>query len=165
MYFICFNANKSGCICNNRVSIFATLTISMVYITRREQFSAAHKLVREDWSAEKNQAVFGKCASPNWHGHNYQLFVTVKGEQNPETSFVANLSDVSNVIREKVISKLDHKNVNLDVDFMQGKLSTTETLAVEIWKQLKPSIKKLGCELHCVKIQETENNYIEYFGK
>jgi len=148
-----------------RVFIFAPLYTNMVYITRREQFSAAHKLVREDWSAEKNLKTFGKCASPNWHGHNYQLFVTVKGEQNPETSFVANLSDVSNVIREKVISKLDHKNINLDVDFMMGKLSTTETLAVEIWKQLETSMQKLGCELHCVKIQETENNSVEYFGK
>lgn len=165
MYFVCFIANKSGGSSNNRVSIFAHLTMNMVYITRREQFSAAHKLEREDWSAEKNLEVFGKCASPNWHGHNYQLFVTVKGEQNPETSFVANLSDVSHIIRERVISKLDHKNINLDVDFMKGKLGTTETLAVEIWKQLAPAIKQLGCEIHCVKIQETENNYVEYFGK
>ena len=137
----------------------------MVYITRREQFSAAHKLYREDWTAEKNTEVFGKCANPNWHGHNYQLFVTVKGEQNPDTGFVVNLTDVSNIVREKVISKLDHKNVNLDVDFMRGKLASTETLAVEIWKQIKIPITNMGCELHCVKIQETENNYVEYFGK
>ena len=137
----------------------------MVYITRREQFSSAHKLYREDWSAEKNVDVFGKCANPNWHGHNYQLYVTVKGEQNPDTSFVANLSDVSAIVREKVISKLDHKNVNLDVDFMKGKLASTETLAVEIWKQIQAPINALGCELHCVKIQETENNYVEFYGK
>ncbi|MBI4929458.1 MAG: 6-carboxytetrahydropterin synthase [Bacteroidetes bacterium] len=137
----------------------------MVFITRREQFSAAHKLFREDWSAEKNVEVFGKCANPNWHGHNYQLFVTVKGKQNTDTSFVTNLSGVSNVIREKVISKLDHKNVNIDVDFMKGKLASTENLAVEIWKQIESPIKKLGCELYCVKIQETENNYVEYFGE
>lgn len=137
----------------------------MVYITRREQFSASHKLFREDWSDKKNFEVFGKCANPNWHGHNYQLFVTVKGKQNPETSFVANLTDVSNIVREKVINKLDHKNVNLDVDFMKEKLATTETLAVEIWKQLEKPIRTLGCKLHCVKIQETENNFVEYFGK
>ncbi len=137
----------------------------MVFITRREQFSAAHKLFREDWSQEKNAEVFGKCANPNWHGHNYQLWVTVKGEQDKETSFVVNLTDVSNIVREKIISKLDHKNVNLDVDFMKGKLATTENLAVEIWKQLAAPINKLGCELHCIKIQETENNYVEYFGK
>lgn len=136
----------------------------MIYITRREQFSSAHKLSRDDWSSEKNLQTFGKCANPNWHGHNYQLFITVRGEQNRQTSFVANLTDVSNIIKEKVISKLDHKNINLDVDFMQGKLATTETLAVEIWKQIESPIRILGCELHAVKIQETENNYVEYFG-
>lgn len=108
--------------------------------------------------------MFGKCANPNWHGHNYQLFVTVKGEQDKKTSFVANLTDVSSIVKEKVIAKLDHKNINLDVDFMKGKPATTETLAFEIWKQIESSIRKLGCELHCVKIQETENNYVEYFG-
>jgi len=137
----------------------------MVYITRREQFSAAHKLNRDDWSAARNEEVFGKCANPNWHGHNYQLWVTVKGEQDPDTSFVVNLTDVSNIVREKVISKLDHHNLNLDVDFKKGKLDSTETLAVEIWKQIESPINKLGCQLHCVKIQETENNYVEYFGK
>lgn len=136
----------------------------MIYITRREQFSAAHKLSRKEWTAEKNLKMFGKCANPNWHGHNYQLFVTVKGEQDEKTSFVANLSDVSAVMKEKVISKLDHKNINLDVDFMKGKPATTETLAVEIWNQVESPIRTLGCELHCVKIQETENNYVEYFG-
>jgi 6-pyruvoyltetrahydropterin/6-carboxytetrahydropterin synthase len=135
-----------------------------ILITRREQFSAAHKLYREDWTLEKNLEVFGKCANPNWHGHNYQLWVTVKGKQNPETSFVTNLSDVSNIIREKIISKIDHKNINLDVDFMKGKLASAENLVVEIWKQLEEPVKKLGCELHSVKIQETENNFAEYFG-
>ncbi|HNO71773.1 MAG TPA: 6-carboxytetrahydropterin synthase [Bacteroidia bacterium] len=137
----------------------------MIYITRREQFSAAHKLFREDWSQEKNYEVFGKCANPNWHGHNYQLFITVKGEQNPDTSFVVNLSDISELAREKVISKLDHRNINLDVDFMKGKMASTETLAIEIWNQLEKPINSLGCKLHCIKVQETENNYVEYFGK
>ncbi|HET7817869.1 MAG TPA: 6-carboxytetrahydropterin synthase [Bacteroidia bacterium] len=137
----------------------------MIYITRREQFSAAHKLFREDWSQEKNYEVFGKCANPNWHGHNYQLFITVKGEQDPDTSFVVNLSDISELAREKVISKLDHRNINLDVDFMKGKMASTETLAIEIWNQLEKPINSLGCKLHCIKVQETENNYVEYFGK
>jgi 6-pyruvoyltetrahydropterin/6-carboxytetrahydropterin synthase len=136
----------------------------MVFITRKEQFSSAHKLFREDWSAEKNKEVFGKCANPNWHGHNYILWVTVKGEQNPDTSFVVNLTEVSNIVREKVVSKLDHRNINLDVEFMKGKLGSTETLAVEIWKQIEIPINNLGCKLHCVKIQETDNNYVEYFG-
>lgn len=88
----------------------------------------------------------------------------MKGKRDAETNFVTNLSDISALVRERVISKLDHKNVNLDVDFMKGKLATTETLAVEIWKQLSDGMKKFGCDLHCVKIQETENNYVEYFG-
>ena len=136
----------------------------MVYITRKETFTAAHKLFRAEWSNEKNLEVFGKCANPNWHGHNYDLFVTVKGEINPDTSFVANLSDVSRIINEKVISKVDHKNLNLDVDFMKDILPSTENLAVAIWKQIEQPLNSLGCVLHCVKIQETEKNYVEYFG-
>ena len=136
----------------------------MIFLTRRERFSASHKLSREDWTAEKNLQVFGKCANPNGHGHNYELFVTVKGEQNPETSFVTDLSAVSRIVQEKVIIKLDHKNVNSDVDFMKGKLASAENLAIEIWKQLETPIRSLGCQLHCVKIRETENNYAEYFG-
>ena len=137
----------------------------MVYITRKETFSAAHKLNRNDWSQQKNNEMFGKCANPNWHGHNYDLSVTVKGEANPETGFVANLSDIGNILKVKVINKVDHKNLNLDVDFMKDKLPTTEILAIEIWQQIEVSINALGCKLHCVKIQETEKNFVEYFGK
>lgn len=136
----------------------------MVYITRKEGFSAAHKLSREEWSQEQNSATFGKCSNPNWHGHNYQLYVTVKGDINPETGFVVNLSDVSKIIKVYVLDKVDHRNLNLDVDFMKGKLSSTEVLAIEIWKQIATPINELGCKLHCVKIQETEKNYVEYFG-
>src|SRR5262245_5811713 len=103
----------------------------MVYITRKEIFSAAHKLHRTDWDQAKNEAMFGKCANPNWHGHNYNLLVTVGSEVNPETGFVANLSDISKILHEKVIKKVDHKNLNLDVDFMKDKLPTTEILAIE----------------------------------
>src|SRR5690606_13616798 len=98
----------------------------MIYITRRERFSAAHKLYREDWSQEQNEAVFGNCSNPNWHGHNYELFVTVKGEVNPDTGFVIDLKKMKSIILKYVISKLDHKNVNLDVDFMKGKKASTE---------------------------------------
>ena len=136
----------------------------MVYITRRERFSAAHMLKRAEWSEEKNADVFGKCSNPNWHGHNYDLYVTVKGEVNDETGFVANLSDVGKVIKEHVIKWVDHKNLNLDVPFMKGKLTSTENLAMAIWEQILPEINKLGCELHCIKLQETENNYVEYYG-
>ena len=137
----------------------------MIYITRKETFSAAHKLSREDWSIEKNNEVFGKCSNPNWHGHNYILWVTVKGEVNKETGFVTNLSDVSIIVKQFVLDKVDHKNLNEDVDFMKGKLSSTETLAIEIWNQIENPIKQLGCILHCIKVQETEKNFVEYFGR
>jgi len=136
----------------------------MILITRREQFSAAHRLFRDNWDDEKNMEAFGKCSNPNWHGHNYVLFVTVKGEINPETGFVVNIKKLSTIIKDTVISKLDHKNINIDVDFMHGKLASTENLAIGIWDQLEPSISAIGIELHCIKIMETENNYIEYYG-
>lgn len=136
----------------------------MIYITRRETFSAAHRLARKDWSNEKNTEVFGKCSNPNWHGHNYILWVTVKGDVNQETGFVTNLSQVSNIVKQYVLDKVDHKNLNEDVDFMKGKLTSTETVAIEIWNQIEKPIKQLGCTLHCVKIQETEKNFVEYFG-
>ena len=137
----------------------------MIYITRRERFSAAHKLFREDWSEEKNMEVFGRCSNPNWHGHNYELFVTVKGEINPKTGFLIDLRDLKNLIKAHVIDKLDHKNVNLDVDFMKGKMASTEVLAVEIFNQLKPHVEELGAFLHKIKVIETENNYVEYMGE
>jgi 6-pyruvoyltetrahydropterin/6-carboxytetrahydropterin synthase len=136
----------------------------MVYITRKEIFSAAHKLERKDWSDEKNKEIFGKCSNPNWHGHNYTLFVTVKGEVDTETGFVINLSDISKIIHTKIIAKVDHKNINLDVDFMEGILPSTENFAMAVWKELEGSITLLGGSLHCIKIQETEKNYVEYFG-
>src|SRR6185437_2956642 len=98
-----------------------SLQAHMVYITRREVFSAAHRLSRSEWSQEKNEETFGKCSNPNWHGHNYALFVTVKGDVNPESGFVTNLSEVSKVVRQYVLDKVDHRNLNVDVDFMKGK--------------------------------------------
>jgi len=136
-----------------------------VYITRRERFSAAHKLWRNDWSEEENLNTFGKCANPNWHGHNYELFVTIKGDVNPETGFVADLKYIGKILRAQVISKLDHKNINMDTDFMKNVLTSTENVALGIWDEIYDKIKALGCELHCVKVVETENNYIEYFGE
>ncbi len=136
----------------------------IVHITRRERFSAAHKLARPDWSAEKNMATFGKCANPNWHGHNYELWVTVKGEPAAETGFVVDLSKLGDIITEQVIRHVDHKNIDLDTAFMKGILSSTENLAMAIWAQLEAPIGRLGCVLHCVKLKETENNHVEYFG-
>jgi 6-pyruvoyltetrahydropterin/6-carboxytetrahydropterin synthase len=108
--------------------------------------------------------VFGKCSNPNWHGHNYELFVTVKGKVDEETGFLINLKTLSKIIREKVISKIDHKNINLEVDFMKGKLASTENLAITIWQELEEPVNKLNAQLHCVKVTESENNYVEYFG-
>ena len=136
----------------------------MIYITRKEHFNAAHKLYREDWSPEKNEAVFGRCANVNWHGHNYDLFVTIKGEINPETGFVLDLKELKDIIITEVVDKLDHKNLNMDVDFMKGKMASTEVLAIEIWKQLEQPIIKRGAALHCIKLYETANNFVEYFG-
>jgi 6-pyruvoyltetrahydropterin/6-carboxytetrahydropterin synthase len=136
----------------------------MIYITRRESFNAAHKLARTDWSDDKNATVFGKCANPNWHGHNYQLYVTVKGEVNPETGFLVDLKWLKQIINTYVVEKLDHKNLNLDVDFMKNKLASTENLAIAVWDILLPYIAESGAQLHCIKIYETENNFVEYFG-
>ncbi|MBN1108730.1 MAG: 6-carboxytetrahydropterin synthase [Bacteroidales bacterium] len=136
----------------------------MIYITRRERFSAAHRMFRADWSDEKNMEVFGKCSNPTWHGHNYILWVTVKGEPSEEHGFVMNLTTLKKIITEKVIDKLDHRNMNTDVDFMAGRIATTENLAIAIWGELRPVIEREGAKLHCVKIEETENNYIEYYG-
>lgn len=136
----------------------------MIYITRRESFNAAHKLSRGDWSLEKNLEVYGKCANPNWHGHNYQLYVTVKGEVNPETGFLVDLKWLKQIINTYVVDPIDHRNLNLDVDFMKGKLASTENLAIAVWDVLLPHIEANGAYLHCIKIYETENNFVEYFG-
>jgi 6-pyruvoyltetrahydropterin/6-carboxytetrahydropterin synthase len=136
----------------------------MIFLTRREQFSAAHRMYRKGWTDKENFEVFGKCSNPNWHGHNYVLLVTVKGEISGEHGFVMNLDILKKIIREKVIDKVDHRNLNIDVDFMQGKIATTENLAVSIWNELKPAIEKEGTTLHCVRIEETDNNSIEYYG-
>jgi 6-pyruvoyltetrahydropterin/6-carboxytetrahydropterin synthase len=137
----------------------------MIYITRKASFNAAHKLSRPDWTEDKNIEVYGGCANPNWHGHNYQLYVTVKGEVNPETGFLVDLKWLKGITNTYVVDKIDHKNLNLDVDFMKGKLASTENLAIAIWDQLVNVIAESGAQLHSIKIYETENNFVEYFGQ
>lgn len=139
----------------------------MVYISRKEHFNAAHKLFNPKWSEEKNREVFGPCANANWHGHNFELIVTVKGIPNPETGFVVDLKKLSNLIKELVIDKLDHKNLNLDVDFMGGKMASCEILVMEIWKILEPTVRQITAmgELHSLKLYETPRNFVEYFGE
>jgi len=137
----------------------------MIYITRREVFNAAHRVFNKDWSDEKNLEVYGKCANPNWHGHNYNLYITIKGNIRQDTGYVADLKSVSAIIREKIIEKIDHKNINLEVDFMEGRIASAENIAVAIWEELEIPIRKLGAELHRIKLEETENNFVEYYGK
>ncbi|MGZ3883253.1 MAG: 6-pyruvoyl trahydropterin synthase family protein [Bacteroidia bacterium] len=136
----------------------------MIFITRKEHFNAAHKLYNAKWDDAKNFEVFGKCANKNWHGHNYDLYVTVKGEVNADTGFVVNLKDLGDLIRTDVTDLLDHKNLNLDVPGLKHILPSTENMAIFIWKILDPKIKQLGAQLHCIKLCETENNFVEYYG-
>jgi 6-pyruvoyltetrahydropterin/6-carboxytetrahydropterin synthase len=136
----------------------------IVYVTRRERFNAAHKLWHEEWSAEKNLEVFGKCSNPNWHGHNYELFVTIKGALKEETGFCMDLKVLSTIIKSKVTDVIDHRNLNLDIPWMAGIKTSTENLAVVIWERIEQEIKEAGCQLHCVKLYETENNFVEYYG-
>ena len=137
----------------------------MIYLTRRERFSAAHRMFRQEWSDAQNQEAFGKCSNPNWHGHNYVLFVTVRGDHSSNNGFVININILKQIIKERIIDKVDHKNLNLDVDFMKGLVTTTENLAIAIWNELNIPLKKEGAELYCIKIEETENNSIEYYGE
>ena len=139
-------------------------SIKMVYITRREHFSAAHRLFLPEYSEEENFRVFGKCSNPNWHGHNYILYVTVKGETDPRTGLIIHLRHVSKLINDKILEKVDHKNLNLEVDFLKGKVPTSENVVIGIWNELAGSIKELGGTLHCVRLEQSENNIIEYYG-
>lgn len=136
----------------------------MVYITRIEHFNAAHKLYNPLWTPEQNDAVFGKCANENWHGHNFELYVTVKGQPHPDTGFVYDAKKLSAVIKEHIIEKLDHKNLNVDVDFMRGKLCSIENLIIGIWGQLKAHLPE-SVHLHALKMYETPNIFVEYFGE
>ena len=136
----------------------------MVYLTRIEHFNAAHKLYNPAWDKEKNEAIFGKCANENWHGHNYELYVTVKGNPDPDTGFLYDVKKLSLIVNEFVIDKLDHKNLNIDVEFMRGKMCSTENLAIAIWDQLAPHIPA-EVQLHCIKLYETPRIFVEYFGE
>ena len=135
----------------------------MIYVTRREIFSAAHRLFNPKYSDEENARIFGKCSNPNWHGHNYTLEVVVTGEVDTDTGFVMDLKELKEIVRANVISKVDHKNLNLDTDFMKGKIPTSENIVIAIWKELEDKITK--GKLFSVKLYETENNYFEYKGE
>ena len=139
----------------------------MIYVSHKEHFNAAHQLYNPAWTPEKNKEVFGPCANENWHGHNFELIVTVKGVPDPDTGFVVDLKKLSTMIRREVTEKLDHKNLNVDVDFMQGKLASCENLIVEIWRILVTHLSEITStgRLHSVRLYETPRNYIDYFGE
>ncbi len=139
----------------------------MVYVIRKEHFNAAHRLFNPSWSEEKNQEVFGLCANNNWHGHNFELIVTVKGKPNADTGFVFDLKQLGDIIKKEIIDKVDHKNLNLDVDFMEGKLASCEVLIMEFWKILAPAINAVSqtAELHKLHLIETNKNSVEYYGE
>lgn len=134
-----------------------------VYITRKVHFNSAHKMSNPNWDKAKNEAVFGKCANENWHGHNYVLEVTVAGKPDPETGYLIDLGVLKGIIEERVLSKVDHKNLNLDVDFMSGVIPSSENFCVAIWNQLEPHIP--SGKLFSVKLYETERNLVEYRGE
>lgn len=137
----------------------------MITIIRREHFSAAHRLFLPGLSDEENFEIFGKCSNPNWHGHNYILYVTISGEVDPATGLIIHLRHVSKLIDEKILKKIDHKNLNLEVDFLHGKVPTSENIAIGIWNELKDDIQRLGGKLHRIRLEQSENNIIEYFGE
>jgi 6-pyruvoyltetrahydropterin/6-carboxytetrahydropterin synthase len=136
----------------------------MVFVTRVEHFNAAHKLWNPDWSPEKNKEVFGKCANENYHGHNYELHVTVKGEPAADTGFVMNAKELGTIIKQLIVDEADHKNLNIDVPFMSGRFTSAEMFAIGIWEQLQPAVAASGAALHCVKLIETPKIYVEYYG-
>lgn len=137
----------------------------LVYATREETFNAVYRLCSDEWRSDSRRDVPGKPANLNWYGHNYTLSVTVRGEVNKDTGFLMDLKQLKRIIREHVIEKLDHKHLNLEVDFMSGKIPTTEQLCVEIFKQLKiPVEANPGVLLHSVSLRETEENSVAYFG-
>ncbi|EON79097.1 6-pyruvoyl tetrahydrobiopterin synthase [Lunatimonas lonarensis] len=111
--------------------------------------------------------MFGPCANANWHGHNFELIVTVKGKPDPETGFVVDLKKLSTLIRQEIIAKVDHKNLNLDVPFMEGKMASCENLVIEFWKILEPKVAALVKEggLYKLTLYETPRNFVEYFGE
>lgn len=133
-----------------------------VTATRRVTFNAAHRVYNPSFSEEKNQATFGKCNNPNWHGHNYTLEVSVSGEIDESTGYVLDLAKLKEIVKRDITSRVDHKNLNLDVDFMKGIIPTAENIVVQFWKILESAVKP--AKLERLMLRETENNHVEYTG-
>ncbi len=140
----------------------------MVYVCRKEHFCASHRVFRSDWSPEQNLEVFGPCANPNYHGHNFELIIKVKGKPDPITGYVIDLKTLSKLIRQEVIERVDYKNLNEEVPFLEGKLPSCEHLVMVFWEILSPKIQALSegkVFLHCIELWETERNFVEYYGE
>ena len=135
----------------------------MIYITRKEHFNAAHKLYREDWSEEKNLEIFGKCANPNWHGHNYTLEVTVKGKIDPRSGFVIDLKQLKDTMNREVLEAMDHRFLNKEVPEFATRIPTTENLAIAIWQRLAPKLTQ--AQLHQVRVYETADLFVDFYGE
>ena len=133
-----------------------------VTVTRRVRFNAAHRVYNPSFTDAENESTFGKCNNPNWHGHNYILDVSVEGTIDEKTGYVIDLSKVKELVTRELLSKVDHKNMNLDVPFMEGRIPTSENIIVEFWKILEPALAP--AKLVRLVLWETENNYVEYTG-
>ncbi len=139
----------------------------MVLVHRKEHFNAAHKLYNPNWSEARNKETFGPCANENWHGHNFEIIVSVKGDPDPLTGYVIDMKKLSDLIKSQIIDHVDHKNLNLDVPFMKGIMASCENLIVKFWEILESGVKELApnAQLHSIKLYETPRNFVEYFGK
>jgi 6-pyruvoyltetrahydropterin/6-carboxytetrahydropterin synthase len=134
----------------------------MIYITRKLEFCASHRLYNPEFSDEKNAEVFGLCSNPNGHGHNYVMEVTVRGEVHPETGMVLDLKALKKLVHEEIIFKVDHKNLNVDVPFLKDIIPTAENLAIQFWKVLESRLE--SGQLHEIKLYESERNFVIYRG-
>jgi 6-pyruvoyltetrahydropterin/6-carboxytetrahydropterin synthase len=134
----------------------------MVYVTRKCHFSAAHRLYNPEWTNEKNTAIFDKCNNPRGHGHNYEMEVTVVGQPDPETGYVIDLKQLRDIIEVEIIDQVDHKHLNYDVDFLYGIIPTAENIAVMFWQRIERKLP--SGKLHSLKLFESDNNFVEYFG-
>jgi 6-pyruvoyltetrahydropterin/6-carboxytetrahydropterin synthase len=137
----------------------------LIFVTRKAHFNAAHRLHNPEKSDDWNREVFGKCNYPNWHGHNYILEVTVAGEPDPDTGYVIDLGILKDIISKKILDPCDHRNLNMDVPFLKGKITSTENIVQEFYQQLKDEVEKLASEgavLYSVNLYETERNSAEY---
>lgn len=137
--------------------------MSTVYITRKVHFNAAHRLHNPDKSEAWNRETFGKCNNPNWHGHNYELEVTVAGEPDDETGYVIDLAALKDILHERIVEKVDHKNLNREVGFLDDVIPSTENFAVAIWDELEGELP--AGRLHSVRLYETPRNFVEYRGE